>query len=227
MTVMTKTSIRVFLIDDHKIFTDGLTMVINSQTPTMEVIGTASNRAEALTSVVTMKPDLILLDMDLGDSCSLDFLPDLLEKTPAKILMLTGLQNPDLHDEAIVKGARGIVLKGEPAKVILKAIEKVHAGEIWASNTMLARVIEHINSGNIVSDREAQKIADLTVREREIISSLMTNEGSTNEEIARQLFISPSTLKNHLTTIYSKLEVKNRIQLMKYALKHKLTKLIE
>lgn len=227
MIAIAKSSIRILLIDDHKSFTDGLAMVINSQTPTMEVIGTAGNRAEALETVGKLEPDLVLMDMDLGDSLSLDFLPELLEKTSAKVLMLTGMQTPELHDDAIVKGARGVLLKGESAKVILKAIEKVHAGEIWASNTMLTRAIEHINGGKKQFDPEAQKIADLTVREREIVSTLLTFEGSTNDEIARQLFISPSTLKNHLTTIFSKLEVKNRIQLMKYALKHNLAKLPE
>jgi DNA-binding NarL/FixJ family response regulator len=224
MTAMIKNTIRIVLIDDHKSFMEGLAMVINSQTPAMEVVGMASNRAEAMTAVVNSKPDLVLMDMDLGDSVSLDFLPELLEKTSAKVLMLTGMQDPDLHDSAIVKGARGVLLKGESAKVILKAIEKVHNGEIWASNTMVARVLNQMNSRRKPSDPEAKKIADLTRREREIISALLTFEGSTNEEIARQLFVSTSTLKNHLTTIYSKLDVKNRVQLMKYALSHKLDK---
>lgn len=224
MTAMIKNSIHILLIDDHKSFMDGLSMVINSQSPSMEVVGMASNRAEAMTAVGELKPDLILLDMALGDSLSLDFLPELLEKTSAKVLMLTGLQNPDLHDDAIVKGARGVLLKGESAKVILKAIEKVHAGEIWASSTMLSRVIDQINIGKKQVDPEDGKIADLTAREREIIDALLTFDGSTNKEIARQLFISTSTLKNHLTTIYSKLAVKNRVQLMKYALNHKIEK---
>lgn len=221
---MIKNSIRILLIDDHKSFMDGLAMVINSQAPTMEVVGMASNRTEALAAVGELKPDLILMDIDLGDVSSLDFLPELLEKTSAKVLMLTGLQNPDLHDDAIVKGANGVLLKGDSAKVILKAIERVNAGEIWVSNTMLKRVLEQIKNSKKQIDPEAAKIANLTAREREIINALLTFDGSTNEEIARQLFISTSTLKNHLTTIYSKLDVKNRLQLMKYALNHKIEK---
>ncbi len=226
MTAMIKNSIRILLIDDHRSFMDGLAMVINSQAPAMEVVGMASNRGEAVTAVGGLKPDLILMDMDLGDSLSLDFLPELLEKTSAKVLMLTGLQNPDLHDDAIVKGARGVLLKGESAKVILKAIERVNAGEIWASNSMLGRILskQFARSGgeNEQAAREKAKIADLTAREREIIRSLVMFEASTNEEIADHLCISKSTLKNHLTTIYSKLELKNRIELLKYALTHKL-----
>jgi len=222
MTSIIKKSIRILLIDDHKSFMEGLAMVINSQSPAMEVVGMASNCDEAMTAAEKLKPDLILLDLDLGNFCSIDFLPELLEKASAKVLMLTGLQNPDLHDNAIVKGARGVLLKCESAKVILKAIEKVHAGEIWASNTMITRVLGQINSGKKQVDPESAKIADLTACEREIITALLTFDCSTNKEIARQLFISTSTLKNHLTIIYSKLDVKNRVQLMKYALNHKI-----
>ncbi len=221
---MTKNPIRILLIDDHRSFMDGLAMVINSQTPAMKVVGMASNRAEATAAAVDLEPDLILMDMDLGDSLSLDFLPELLEKTPAKVLMLTGMQEPDLHDSAIVKGARGVLLKGESAKVILKAIEKVHDGELWASNAVLTRVLAQINSGKKQISPEDKKIADLTARELEIIATLLSHESSTNGEIASHLCISTSTLKNHLTTIYSKLDVKNRVQLMKYALSHNLNK---
>lgn len=119
---MIKNSIRILLIDDHKSFMDGLSMVIKSQSPAMEVVGTASNRCEAVTAAVRLNPDLILMDMDLGDSLSLEFLPELLEKTSAKDLMLTGIKDTNYHDSAIVKGASGVLLKGEPAKMILKAI---------------------------------------------------------------------------------------------------------
>jgi DNA-binding NarL/FixJ family response regulator len=222
---MIKSSIRILLTDDHKSFMDGLSMVIDSQSPAMEVVGTASNPADSIAAAIRLKPDLILLDMDLGDSISLDFLPELLEKTTAKVLMLTGLQNSDLHESAILKGARGVLLKGESAKVILKAIEKVHAGEIWASSATLSRVFNQMSGGSRKqADPEAGKIADLTAREREIIATILTFEGSTNEEIADYLCISKSTLKNHLTTIYSKLGLKNRIDLLKYALAHKIAK---
>jgi len=220
----TKNPIRILLIDDHKSFMDGLAMVINSQAPAMEIVGMASTPEEAISAAVRLKPDLILMDMDLGVGLSLEFLPEILEKTTAKVLMLTGMLDPDLHDIAIFKGARGLLLKGESAKVILKAIEKVHAGEIWASNAMLTRFLDQRHNNKKRDDPEAEKIAYLTAREREIITALMTFEDSTNEEIANRLFISASTLKNHLTTIYSKLDIKNRIQLMKYALKYKIGK---
>ncbi len=199
MQAQAKNSIRILLIDDHKSFMDGLAMVINSQSPAMEVVGMAQDRAEAIAAAESSKPDLILMDMDLGEGFSIEFLPELLEKTSAKVLMLTGMRDPGLHDSAIVKGARGVLMKGESAKVILKAIEKVNAGEIWASSATLYRVLDRLNNAKKAVDPEADKIAFLTPREREIIASLLSFEGSTNEEISAQLFISPSTLKNLLT----------------------------
>ncbi len=115
MPIFSNLVISILLVDDHKSFTDGLQMVIDSQKPAMEVVGTASTPADAVKTAVKLKPDLILLDMDLGDSLSLDFLPELLEKTESKVLMLTGLSNTDLHETALLKGARGILMKGEPA----------------------------------------------------------------------------------------------------------------
>jgi two-component system, NarL family, nitrate/nitrite response regulator NarL len=216
--------IKILLVDDHKSFMDGLEMVINTQKPKMEVVGMAATAEEALKAAIQKKPDLILLDMDLGSDNSIDFLPTLLEKTDAKVLFLTGVRDPDIHDSAILKGARGVLLKGESAKVIIRAIEKVHNGEIWAANSTVSRVLALMNNGNKKKSPEEEKIAYLTPREREIINVLVNLESSTNEEIANQLFISVSTLKNHLTTIYSKLDVKNRVQLMKFALANNLSK---
>jgi two-component system nitrate/nitrite response regulator NarL len=225
MTIPSTKTIRVLLVDDHQSFMDGLAMVINTH-PRMEIIGMACNSAEALKIYNEQKPGLILLDMDLNGENGMDLLPYLSQQTDTKILMITGLRNLDLHENAISKGARGVILKDESAASILKAIEKVSAGEIWASKTILGRVFEKFtHSPNIGKfDSEAKKIGELTSREREIITTLLSFESSTNEEIADHLCISQSTLKNHLTTIYSKLEVKNRVQLMKYALTHQLTK---
>ena len=198
-------------------------MVIDTQRPRMEVIAAAHTPEEAKAAARTENPDLILLDMDLGNSTGLDLLPELQRVCDARVLFLTGTLDPAVHNEAILKGGRGVILKTESAKVILRAIERVHEGEIWASNATLSSIFDQLNrQKNEPADPERQKIASLTAREREIVAALVNFESSTNEEIADRLFISNSTLKNHLTTIYSKLGLANRIQLLKYALKHKL-----
>ena len=221
----TEAPIRILLIDDHKSFVEALTMVIETQQPRMEVIAAASTADDALEAAERECPDVILLDMDLGETTGLELLPKLLGVCDAKVLFLTGTQDLAKHNEAILKGARGVIIKTESAKIILRAIDRVHAGEIWASNATLSSIFDQLNkqrNAPAVNDPDQQKISSLTAREREIIAALVNFESSTNDELAESLFISTSTLKNHLTTIYSKLAVANRVQLLKFALKHNL-----
>lgn len=223
MPTNSATPIRILLVDDHRSFVEAMTMVIETQRPRMEVIAVAHTREEALSAAEKECPDVILLDMDLGGSNGLDLLPELLRVCDSRVLFLTGTQDGAIHNEAILKGARGVILKTESAKQILRAIERVHEGEIWASNATISSIFDQINrQKNDPVDPEHQKIASLTAREREIVAALVNFESSTNEELADRLFISNSTLKNHLTTIYSKLGLANRVQLLKYALKHNL-----
>ena len=218
-----ETPIRILLVDDHKSFVEAMTMVIETQQPRMQVAATANTPADAIEAAGREHPDLILLDMDLGTTTGLDLMPELLKASDAKVLFLTGSQEPAVHNDAILKGARGVILKTESAKVILRAIERVHAGEIWASNATLSSIFDQLNrQKNAPPDPDQLKIASLTAREREIIAALVNFESSTNDELADRLCISNSTLKNHLTTIYAKLAVANRIQLLKYALRHKI-----
>lgn len=222
-----KKPIQILLVDDHQSFIDGLQMLINSNKYVMQVIGTANNREEALKAAIEKKPDLILLDVDLGSDNGIEVLPELLEKTEAKVIMLTGAQDQKIHEEAILSGAHGILLKNSAGEIILKAIQKVYRGEIWANNDLLGKVLTRLQnpkSNKKSDDPEQQKIESLTTREKEIISMIANDGSSTNKEIAGCLFISESTLKNHLSAIYSKLGLRNRIDLLKYALTHKLDK---
>ena len=200
-------------------------MVIDTQRPNMEVAAVAHTPEEALRAASKEKPDLIVLDMDLGGTSGLDLLPDLHKACDAKVLFLTGTQDLAVHNEAILKGGRGVIIKTESAKVIIRAIERVHAGEIWASNATLSNIFDQLSrqrNSPEPPDSEQQKIASLTAREREIVAALVNFESSTNEDISDRLCISGSTLKNHLSTIYHKLGVANRVQLLKFALKHNL-----
>jgi two-component system, NarL family, nitrate/nitrite response regulator NarL len=222
-----KNPIRVLLVDDHKSFSEGLALLIGTRKNEMEVVGTAVSREEALSAAAERRPDVVLLDIELGSDNGLDVLPELIGQTAAKVIILTGTTRPETHETAIMRGAHGVLLKTDSAQVILKAIEKVHLGEIWINNATLNRVLAQMTRQPAAGaarevDPEEQKINSLTARERDIIAALASGESSTNKEIADRLFISDSTLKNHLTTIYSKLGVRNRIDLLKYALNHKL-----
>ena len=221
MSQASQDPIRVLLIDDHQSFLWGMVKLIESDSPNMKVLGTASDIAEALAILEREHPDVILLDIDLRGVNSLDSMPLLRNATTAMVLILTGMRNPETHERAIMAGARGVVQKEASAEMILKAIKKVYEGEIWLDRATTARVFSKLldHSNNQVSP-EAAKIATLTSREREIIN-VMTKQGrSTNKQIAVHLNMSEHTLRNHLSSIYSKLEVENRLELVMYAVKH-------
>ena len=215
--------IKILLVDDHRSFMDGLQMVIDMQKPRMEIIGTATTPDEAIDKALRLKPDVILLDLDFGDASGLDILPALIEKTEAKILILTGLRDLEMHDATIMKGAHGVLFKGESVKIMIKAIERIHADGVWIDSNVLERVMGQNPGSKAVSssDPEARKIATLTPREREIITALLKFESSTSIQVANHLRMSKHTLKNNLTTIFNKLGMKNRIQLMRFALNNK------
>jgi two-component system, NarL family, nitrate/nitrite response regulator NarL len=224
MTESSQNPIRILLIDDHQSFLWGMVKLIESDSPSMEVIGTAADVSEALIIAQREQPDVILLDIDLHGVNSLDSMPQLRNATDAVVLILTGVRDPEIHDRAILSGARGVVQKEESPEVILKAIKKVHDGEIWLDRATTGRIFTKlVDHPNNQASPEATKIASLTSREREIIDVIIKHGRSTNKQIALHLSMSEHTLRNHLTSIYSKLEVENRLELVMYAVKHRIS----
>jgi len=224
MIASSQNPIRILLIDDHQSFLWGMTKLIESESPAMKVIGAASDIPEALVIAERERPDVALLDIDLNGENSLDSMPLLRNATPAFVLILTGVRDPDTHDRAVLSGARGVVQKEESPEVILKAIRKVSEGEIWLGRAATGRVFTKLlnHSDNHVSP-EIARIASLTARERSIIDVIIQQGRSTNKEIAAHLNMSEHTLRNHLSSVYSKLEVGNRLELAMYAVKHRIS----
>lgn len=217
--------IRILLVDDHQSFLWGLVKLIESDGPGMKVIGTASDMPEALVIAEREHPDVILLDIDLHGVSSLESMPALLKVTKSSVLILTGLRDIEVRDRAMLSGARGVVQKEESAEVILKAIKCVNRGEIWLDRVSTGRIFTKLlNPLNGEDSPEAARIGSLTPRERQIIDVIITHGRSTNKEIAGHLNMSEHTLRNHLTSVYGKLEVENRLELVMYALKHGLSK---
>lgn len=219
-------TIRVFLVDDHPTILWGLKNLIEAEQPRMEVIGMASNCEEARVGIQNLVPDVILLDIDLGGKSSLDILPDLLSNSVSRVLVLTGTRDQEILDLAVQRGAHGILKKDVPAEQIVKAIVKIFQGELWLDRETLGRIFNGFIQGKQEQkpDIELTKQASLTAKERLIISAIVTETGATNKVIADQLFISEHTLRNHLTSIYHKLQVNNRLGLYVYASKHQIGK---
>ena len=212
--------IRILLVDDHAVVRAGLRMIVNSR-PGMTIVGEARSRDDALPLAASEHPEIILLDLDLGGDNGMALISELKAAAgDAKIIILTGLRDPEAHRQAVLLGAMGIVKKEKAAEVLIAAIERVHEGEAWIDPALMAGVLnEMTRAGRAAkSDPDAEKIATLTKREREVIG--LIGEGIKNKEIASRLFISETTVRHHLTSIYGKLEVADRVELLIYAFRH-------
>ena len=216
------TPIRIMIVDDHAVIRTGLRMLIE-QDQTMKVVAMAGTCSEALEHAASERPDIIVLDLVLGDEDGLSFLPELREKIPdSRVLILTGVQNPDSHRTAIRRGAMGIVLKEHAADLLLKAIKKVYEGEVWIDRSMMGMMIQEFSKPTLANPEEG-KIDALTLREREVIT--LVGEGLKNKQIAERLFISETTVTHHLSSVFSKLDVSDRLELIIYAFRHGLAKM--
>lgn len=214
--------IRVLLIDSRQIVLWGLEKLINSESPRMEIVGKANNGADARQLVRESQPDIVLLDLDLGREKGVDLIPDLLKEGNFHIIIFTEIHDQTTIDVAVFNGARGVVYKEEPTQTILKAIQKVHDGELWLDRRTTGRVfINFLRAGQKVPvDPVAGKIIALTRKERMIVNAFANEAGASNKKIARTLDISEQTLRNHLTSIFSKLEITNRFDLFMFAKLH-------
>ena len=195
-------------------------MIIQSR-PDMTIVGEAGNRDDALALAASEHPDIILLDLDLGDDSGMALIAELTGASGnARIIILTGLRDPEAHRQAVLRGAMGIVKKEKAAEVLISAIERVHAGEAWLDPSLMAGVLTDMarSTRQKKTDPEADKIDTLTNREREVVA--LIGEGIKNKEIADRLFISETTVRHHLTSIFDKLGVTDRVELLIYAFRH-------
>jgi two-component system nitrate/nitrite response regulator NarL len=206
--------IRLLVIDDHMIVRAGLAMLTHDH-PRFLIVSEAGTASDALK--LEVECDVILLDLDLGEENGLDFIAPLLKRHPgAKILILTGSRAPVVGSLAIAAGAMGIVMKDHAPEALLKAIECVHRGEFWMDRTLTASILHGFRDAPSPKvDPEKAKIALLTPRESEVIA--LIGEGLKNREIAARLFLSETTVRHHLTSIFSKLDVSDRLELVIYA----------
>lgn len=225
MKIPTERNIRILLVDEQLIIRTGLRLLLESH-PGFKVVGEAANFADTETAV---SPDIILVDLkSFSHQVHLESLPELIKSVgKARILLLTDENDSEGNLKAVRLGVMGLVHKNEPAEVLLKAIERVYAGEVWINRAMMARVIDGFwhpaRASNNLPDQQATKIALLTERERETI--LLIGEGLRNKQIAERLFISEITVRHHLTSIFNKLGVADRLELAIYSYRHGLAKL--
>jgi two-component system nitrate/nitrite response regulator NarL len=202
----------------------GLERLVRSASPRMEVVGTGSDLAESLAALQRLEPHVVVLAIDgipteaLADACG---------KSTGKLLLVTSSSDHAWMDSAVMAGVRGIVRTGEPAESLVKAIEKVDGGELWIDRGATSRIFMEMARQKAAdrSDPDRSKIATLTLRERQTIAAVASDASAPGKVIADRLCISEHTLRNHLTSIYNKLGVCNRLDLYAFATRHRLNEL--
>ena len=192
----------------------------------MEVIKKFMNCSEVFSQAEKLSPDVILLDLDADIKEGIDAIPQLTAKTKAKVLILTGSRDFTVHDRTMLSGARGIVGKEETVETILRAIERIHADQLWLDRAGTSRLVLELSRRKPVEkySPEREKMKLLTAREKEIVEFLAVHAGVTSKVMAEKLHISDSTLRNHLGSIYGKLGVTSRLGLWDYVGKNGLNK---
>jgi two-component system nitrate/nitrite response regulator NarL len=207
----TQTPIRVLIVDDHKTVLWGLAKLVQSGHPETELVGAFTSGKEALAALSTHRPHIVLLDLELGSEHGLELLPGFREQ--AAVIVVTASRGVS-PEQLVLKGARGVIHKSEPAEVILRAIARVHCGDTWVDRRTMSRMF------NTITMQNASQSTALTPAERKVIAAVLQHKTEPNKVIADVLHISEHTLRNHLSKIYSKLDVRRRIDLILHAQEH-------
>lgn len=224
MNTKNQSLIKVHAIDSHPIALLGIRQLVSPDVR-YTIGATTSNGTDALTTAIECKPDVIILEPELGGEDGLALISLLLKKTKAKIIIYTSSRNSKVLDEAIVRGARGIIHKTEPAETLLKAIEKIHLGELWLNRNVGSRILMQIAQDNVPAELsdEQKKLKLLTAQEEKVARAIQMYPENTLKEVAEKLHISQHTLRNHLASTYGKLGARNRLELYIFCGKYQKT----
>ncbi len=205
--------IRVLVVDDHAVVRSGLKLLLAAEDD-LEVVGEAGTAREAVFEVRAQKPDVVLLDVVMPGESGIEAVPKLLHESPeTKVLVLSMQDDPNYVREAFAAGASGYVLKEAADAEVVGAIRQVAGGGSYVHPVLGARMV--------AADAEARAAAaadPLSTREREVLKLLAL--GHTNQEIAKQLYISVRTAETHRAHIMRKLGLETRAALVRYAIQH-------
>ncbi|MEW9900598.1 response regulator transcription factor [Chitinivorax sp. PXF-14] len=209
--------IRILLVDDHTLFRSGIKALLSRQ-PEFVIVGEASDGVEGVKRAVTLKPDVVLLDLNMPGLSGLDAVQLILQDAPSTaVVMLTVSEDAEDLSRALQAGARGYLLKNIDADFLISAIQRAARGEAVMAEAMTAKLMQQFRtlSSQPAQPQEKEK---LTPREREILLCLA--RGDSNKEIARELNVAESTVKIHVQNILKKLNLSSRVQAAVYAVEH-------
>lgn len=205
---MASEPLRILLVDDHPLVRSGLRALLASM-PEMRVVGEAPNGEEAIAQAAELQPDIILMDLNMPGINGIEATRRIVQTSPRiGILALTMLEDDASVFAAMRAGARGYLLKGADQVDVLRAISVVAHGEAIFSPSIAQRLMQYFANMQPLLPQSA--FPDLTEREREILGFI--TQGKSNAEIAEELVLSPKTVSNHVSNIFSKLQVVDRAQ---------------
>lgn len=208
----------VLIVDDYPLFRHGLRALLSHQED-MTVVGEAASAAEMEEAVLRLRPSVMLLDLGLPDGDGLDALPRLRSRGCAvRAIVMAGPGNGDSLIAAVERGAAGYMLKTAEPPLILAAVRTVHRGGKWLQREVTGRLFEELT--RLAQVRREAPEAVLTKRETEVLA--LVAEGLRNSEIAERLYITERTVKVHVSSIFRKLGLKDRVHATRYAIRQRL-----
>ncbi len=199
--------IRIVIVDDHALLRDALATILNAEAD-FEVVGQGASAADAIRLVRDLLPEIILLDIDMpggGITAAQEISGDC---PVTKIVVLTSSEDDDHLIAALKTGTRAYILKGVPARELLRILRSVQAGESYVPPALAASLLVEMREP--ARKQPDNPIDELTDRERQILEGLAS--GSSNKEIGQKLFLAEKTVKHYITNILQKLQVRNRVE---------------
>lgn len=213
--------IDIVIADDQAIFREGLRKLLEAE-PWLRIVGEASDAKETVRLVRQHNPQILLLDLALSKARGIEALRELSKLgLPTRTIILTEAIESDQAVEVLRLGARGIIMKHSAVELLLKSIRCVNDGEFWLGHERLLDLIQAVRRMTpYPSDSGDKRDFGLTSREMQVIK--LISSGYTNKDLAKELGISENTAKHHITNIFDKLGVSNRMELVLFALEHRL-----
>jgi len=203
---------KVFIVEDHPVFRDGLTGLIDHE-PDLEVCGHAGDSKVALATIERLKPDVALVDIGLPGRSGLELIKDIRAVRPETVVLVISMHDENLYAERVIRaGARGYIMKQEGPENILNAIRQVLAGQIFLSSKVSVRILETFAGFQKDGGEAVSRLSD---RELEVLR--LVGHGKDSHQIASQLNLSSKTVDVHRTNIRRKLELKSSIELISFA----------
>lgn len=210
---------RILLVDDHEVVRLGLRTLLERE-PQFEVVGEAGTAEEAVERTLTLRPDVVVMDIRLPGKSGIEACREIVQRLPeTHVIMLTSYAEDELLFEAIEAGAAGYVLKRVGSDDLVRAIKAVGRGESLLSPEVTARVMARVRQAS----RESGRAAFAALTEQELRVLAMVAAGKTNREIAHTLHLSEGTVRNYVSAILGKLGLSNRAEAAAYAVKHRIT----